>query len=324
MALVLEARGLTADEFGALEEGEEYLKRSLEIRRARGDRLGMATCLKYLSWAPTLHLGHFERAERYARESLAIRQELLGAPGDGLEVLGWAIAHRGRYEEAYSMIEESAAGFEGRGARFGHFIASIFLGVVEAHLGRYLQVYDRGQACLDTFRSIGTQAAIAFFIATLGMAALGVGKAEDACQLLEESVSIYQESNSMWHRRWAFAFPGYAAHKLGHLYRAQQCFGRVLRLSAESRSLWALLYTLPGVAALLADRGKAERAVEIYALAACYPFVANSRWFEDVAGKDIAAAAEALPPEVVAAAQARGRAADPWVVTEELLRELDE
>ena len=95
-------------------------------------------------------------------------------------------------------------------------------------------------------------------------------------------------------------------------------------MAAEIRSLWALLYTLPGVAALLADQGEVERAVEVYALAARYPFVANSRWFEDVAGKDVAAAAEALPPEVVAAAQERGRAADPWAVAEELLRELEE
>jgi hypothetical protein len=35
-----------------------------------------------------------------------------------------------------------------------------------------------------------------------------------------------------------------------------------------------------------------------YRLASRYPFVANSRWFEDVAGKHIAATAETLPPEV--------------------------
>jgi hypothetical protein len=35
--------------------------------------------------------------------------------------------------------------------------------------------------------------------------------------------------------------------------------------------------------------------------------VANSRWFEDVAGREIAGAAEALPLEVVAVAQERGR-----------------
>ena len=65
-----------------------------------------------------------------------------------------------------------------------------------------------------------------------------------------------------------------------------------------------------------------ERAVELYALASRYPYVANSRWFEDVAGREIAAAAEALPPGVIARAQARGRTRDLWATVEELLGEL--
>ena len=64
-----------------------------------------------------------------------------------------------------------------------------------------------------------------------------------------------------------------------------------------------------------------ERAVELYATASCHGIVANSRWFEDVAGKHIAAAAQSLPPEVVAAAQERGRARDLWETARELLDE---
>jgi hypothetical protein len=55
-----------------------------------------------------------------------------------------------------------------------------------------------------------------------------------------------------------------------------------------------------------------------------YPDVADLHWFEDVAGREIAAAAEALPPEVAAAAQERGRARDLWATAEELLEELTE
>ena len=73
---------------------------------------------------------------------------------------------------------------------------------------------------------------------------------------------------------------------------------------------------------LLADRGKTERAVELYALVARYPLVANSRWFEDVARKHIATVAATLPPEVVAAAQERGRARDLDAIVAELLLEL--
>jgi hypothetical protein len=64
--------------------------------------------------------------------------------------------------------------------------------------------------------------------------------------------------------------------------------------------------------------------VELYALASRYPLVANSRWFEDVAGRHIAAVAASLPPDVVAAAQARGRARDLEATVTELLVELGE
>jgi hypothetical protein len=52
--------------------------------------------------------------------------------------------------------------------------------------------------------------------------------------------------------------------------------------------------------------------------------VANSRWYEDVFGKLIEAVAASLPPDVVAAAQARGRARDLWETAEELLAELED
>jgi hypothetical protein len=72
----------------------------------------------------------------------------------------------------------------------------------------------------------------------------------------------------------------------------------------------------------LASVGELERAVELFALALRYPYIANSRWFEDVVGKHITAAAASLQPDVITAAQERGRVQDLWSTTEELLREL--
>ena len=71
----------------------------------------------------------------------------------------------------------------------------------------------------------------------------------------------------------------------------------------------------------MADRGEVARAVELYALASTFPSVSNSRWFEDIAGKQIAAAAERLLAEIVARAQECGRARDLWATVEELLAE---
>ena len=66
------------------------------------------------------------------------------------------------------------------------------------------------------------------------------------------------------------------------------------------------------MAIFLAEEGQAERSVELYALAASHGYVGNSRWFADVVGQHIEAMAATLPPEVVAAAQARGQELDLW------------
>ena len=79
---------------------------------------------------------------------------------------------------------------------------------------------------------------------------------------------------------------------------------------------------LPAAALMKAEQGDVERAVEFYELARTYGFVHKSRWFEDVVGRRIAAAAEALKPEQVSAARARGAARDLWRTLDELLQEL--
>jgi hypothetical protein len=54
------------------------------------------------------------------------------------------------------------------------------------------------------------------------------------------------------------------------------------------------------------------------------PFVANSRLFQDIAGKHIAAVAARTRPDVVVEAQKRGRVLDWWETAETLLSELRE
>ena len=80
---------------------------------------------------------------------------------------------------------------------------------------------------------------------------------------------------------------------------------------------------LPLLALLLADRGEVARAVELYALASRHPVVANSRWFEDVVGRQIAAAGTDLSPAVISAARERGRARELDATLAELLAELE-
>ena len=81
-------------------------------------------------------------------------------------------------------------------------------------------------------------------------------------------------------------------------------------------------FALPATALLSIEQGDA--AIELYTLASRHPCVANSRWFEDVAGRHIDALAATLPPHMVTAARERGRARDLEATVVEFLNELEE
>ena len=64
--------------------------------------------------------------------------------------------------------------------------------------------------------------------------------------------------------------------------------------------------------------------MELYALASTFGIAANSKWFADIAGDEIAKVAEGLPNEVVETAMARGRKLDLRETAKELLVQLEE
>ena len=76
-------------------------------------------------------------------------------------------------------------------------------------------------------------------------------------------------------------------------------------------SYLALFHILPGIALLYVNQGEVGWAVELFALAATQGIVANSKWFADIAGDQIAEAAAGLPVEIIEAAKARGNS---WIV----------
>jgi tetratricopeptide (TPR) repeat protein len=198
------------------------------------------------------------------------------------------------------------------------------LGHAEVHLGSYEQVRVRVQIALPIAQELDDQTGVGLYLFLLGSVALAEEAYAEAWQLLEESVAISREIKYREFLDQGLAVRGYAARGLGQLPQAQQYLCEVLQIVADNRAFIPSMLALPAVALLLVDRGEVERAVELYGLASRYEFVANSRWFEDVAGRHIAEVAATLPPEVVAAAQERGRARDLDATVAELLAELEE
>jgi hypothetical protein len=177
---------------------------------------------------------------------------------------------------------------------------------------------------LNLFQEIGERWQIGYALCMLSWVALAKEAYPKAYKLAQESVAVYRQIGRKGYVVDALATLGVAARGLGRLSQSRQHLHEALKVAAKAGGLGPLMWVLPALSLLLADRGEAELAVEIYALVSRYPLVTNSRWCEDVFGRHIAAVAATLPPDVVAAAQERGRARDLWSTVEELLSKLEE
>jgi tetratricopeptide (TPR) repeat protein len=235
--------------------------------------------------------------------------------------LGEVLFDLGKFAEGCLLMEESRAIFDD--LDHGNLaFATVVLGEAKAYLGQYEQAWALGQRGLTLYRLLSQPWGIGFSHYVLGLTAVAQEAYAEAHHLLEKSVSALREIGNRENTSWAFAVLGYAARGLGQLPQGRQHLCEALQMATGIGAFRPFVLGLSAAALLLADQGEVARAVEMYALASRNPFVANSRWFEDVAGRRIAAVAATLPPKVVAVAQARGRARDLDAAVAELLEEL--
>ena len=323
MVNALYALGGVAWWSGDYDESIKRREESLSIARALGDQRGIANALAGLSFC-ALDRGSFEEVERLAQECVTLYREI-GDPVSiawGLYRSGYSLTFLGKFGEARLRLAESLAAFDALGMRQQAVNPLWGLGVAERHLGNYEQARVHGQIMLALSRQRGHPHRTALSLLTLAQVGLAEGAYANAQRLLDESVSIYREAMHPPQLAWVLASAACAACGLGQLSRTRQCLHEALSIATELRSFIPSIHILPAAALLLANEGQAERAVELYALALRHPFVANSRWFEDVVGRHIATAAAGLPGDDVAAARERGRARDLWATAAELLEEL--
>jgi tetratricopeptide (TPR) repeat protein len=324
MANALSNLGRAGIFLGTIRKAKQWLEESLAIRQTLGDQKGIANTMVDLALVALVR-GQFEQAEHLARESSVKSQELgnRAEAAYGLLILGETLESLGEFAQAHARLEECLIIYDDLG--HSNFIASVHtvLGSTDLHQGQYEEARAHTQAGLALARECGLRFRIGFALIMLGCLALTEGTYAEAHRLLQEGVITYQEIGQRVDQGWSLAILGYAARGLGDRHLARQHFSEALRTFTEIEAFLPLLYALPGVALLLTNEGQVERAVEVYALASRYPLVANSRWFEGIAGQHIAAVAATLPPDVVAAAQERSRAQDLETVVAELLIELE-
>ncbi len=306
---------------GEYRDARRRLEEGLAIYRVLGNHAGIAASLSRLAGIAVVD-GRFEEAERLAQEGVAtalsggIRSELAYA----LLVQGDALEKAAKFVEAHAVSQQSLDLYRVLGQRIYITEAHSLLASIDLHRGSYEEARNQAQTSLELARTQGPPYCVGRNLLLLGCLHLSEGAPARAHQCLQDSLTAYQKfRGDCDDLSLVLAHLAIAAHGLRDTLGARQHLRLALEIAEESEALLSLWWALPAMALLLAGEGENERAVELYALASRFPLVAKSRWFEDVAGTQLAAVAATLPAERVAVLQERGRARDVEATATELL-----
>ena len=302
--------------------GESFCQEGLSIFQEVGDQRGIALALRGLAWV-ALHQGDYVLTKQRFQDSLTRFREL----GDQKEIarslggLGYVCWILGEYQASKQYHEEMLALCKEIGDQGGVARSLGDLGIDTYGLRDYPQAQELWRASLALYREIGNPQGISDELGDLGEGANVIGEYAQAAQLAQESLAVYRKVTNQPYS-WGFRVLGNAACGLRDFQEARRCFRQALERAMKNRWMSHTLLILVGIATLLAAEGEKERALELLALVLHHPV--SWQMAKDRAAPLIAQLEAELPPNVVAAAQARGRLRDLEATIQELLVELGE
>jgi hypothetical protein len=143
----------------------------------------------------------------------------------------------------------------------------------------------------------------------------------EALRTLHEAGQTFRKLGGTHGLTQTIAMLAYVVYRLGRPTLAQAYALATLRSASALQLYLPIAFVLPTIALLLLDQGELERATELYALAERHAYVGKSRYFAQLAGNTMAAAAQQAPTMAAAAAD-RGQTLDLWQTAHQLLTEL--
>jgi hypothetical protein len=190
------------------------------------------------------------------------------------------------------------------------------------NLGQYDIAQEQVEWTDSYYEQLGDEGGLANAQFVMARLALARSAYTEAQILLEKASARFRQIQHRESLALTIVHQAYPLLALGSPRSAEGYLIEGLELASEVGAYYALSSGVAALSLWYARQGEAVRAVELYAVALNQPLVGNSKWFQDVVGVEIAAAAAALPPETVAAAQERGRGRNLKNTVLEVLAEL--
>ena len=272
---------------------------------------------------------HFDERELIAPLAAEMNHDLAAAPdaspgeAQNRGRYAWPLLLLGRVEEALACYRQSLDARLAYGLpylmRDAHFYGRLLL-----HGGHYDEAAVQFQRGRLMARAHGSNF-VAWLVGVLdAMRLMAGGQAAEAERVLGDTLqldlSLLAEGDMAGH--WTNT--GLAVALQGRWDEARPALWRGLRGAIAVYNYLPLIEVLPGVALALAaaDPPHLTRAAELRGLLQGQPYFAAGQHFHDIAGRRLADALSALPPDAAHAAEARGRALPLWPAAEALLAEI--
>jgi predicted ATPase len=307
------------------EEGHALQRQALALWREIGDVVEMIESLTVLLPWILYQRRELAEVEQLAREAQALARNLDDPASRALaaQCLAMMLWMRGNLQEGCSVAEEAIRSNEAAGNRFA--LANLYHCLSHGLLlsGLYAQARENLARALPLAEETGNGAA--HF--STRFCQLWLAVAEGAPVAIEQNRHAFDEFCQTSYGPnipvWANWVRALAAMALGRLDEARRNLLSLARsVAGEGLPGKFVESILPCAALLEAKRGRIERAVELDALWQTFDIALQYRFHVDFFHRPIAEAAKALPPEVVAAAQERGRVRDWEATVQELIAEL--
>ena len=123
---------------------------------------------------------------------------------------------------------------------------------------------------------------------------------------LEQSRTIYRHFIRQDHTGWPLTFLSLVSYRMKEHQKSRSYLIEALEYAEKYPVISVTCLSLATLALFLAESGKIEEAVEIYAAVIIHPLAKNSALFDDLFQKNINALAADLPPEIIDQARQRG------------------
>jgi predicted ATPase len=296
---------------------------------AAGARMQWAVVLARLGLADvTIRQGNQETAVSHGDEAVAILASTRPPAYLVNKLVEWQARQAyftGRFDQAVKHLEQLLALHQ----EWGHVLAGAedlgLAGMVHLQMGHYELSARAVAASLDLYPQAGASdhSRISFCYHVKGMLALARQDYAEAERQLQAALTIHHRLNAASDIAEALAFLALALHGLGRTEEAWQLLRQSLPLPIREYNFVSLLEGLLAAGLLLASQDEKQFAVELYSLTMRYSLVANSKFYDDVAGHSIRTLTADLPPAAYQAAWERGQARDLWETAAEFVAPTD-